>query len=343
MRLITPMRVLTPAPHQLRLDANDWKILSEIRNNARQPLTKIAEKCHLSRQIVEYRLKQMSDQQLITGYRTVVNIRKLGYKSYHVFVDAHTPVEEKELLSRALKSDYVNALIMYSGRYNMEISILAKDEEDFLKKYAQLADQIHVRKDQFLVLLETISARVLPDKYIKKLPDRINFQEVKEKEKSVSFDATDLKMLYSLSKDATKTNVSLAEELKLSKDAIKYRLRQLEESGLIVEYRPAVNYSALGFSINAVLVNLNQDLAKVKQFENFLKAEQSVLWCAKTFGYYDYLIYVISHNLDEFHDTINKMKTQFAEVIKNYEVLFAYEEVKYEFMSKSVMMEWGMK
>ncbi len=337
------MRVLTPLQHQLKLDANDWKILSEIRNNARQPLTKIAEKCHLSRQIVEYRLKQMADQQLITGYRTVVNIRKLGYKSYHVFVDAHTPIEEKELLARALKADYVNALIMYSGRYNMEISIIAKDEEDFLKKYAQLADQIHVRKDQFLVLLETISARVLPDKYIKKIPDKVNFQEVKIRNKPVSFDATDLKLLYLLSKDATQTNVALAEELKLSKDVIKYRLKQLEESGLIVEYRPAVNYSALGFSINAVLVNLNQDLIKVKQFENFLKAEQSVLWCAKTFGYYDYLIYVISHNLDEFHDTINKMKTQFAEVIKNYEVLFAYEEVKYEFMSKSIVGELSKK
>ncbi len=338
------MRVLTPSRQLLKLDANDWKILSEIKDNARQPLTKIAKKVHLSRSAVEYRLKQMHQEQLITGYRTLINIHKLGYKSYHVFLDAHTPHEEKELLARAIDADYVNALILYSGRYNLEISILAKDELDFLEKYAQLVDKIHFRKDLYLILLETISARVLPDKYIQKSSSKEkSFLTFRKKNDSSKFDSVDIKLLYSLSKEATKTNLSLAKELKISKDVLKYRLKKLEENGTIIEYRPAINYSALGLSINAVLINLSQDTEKIKQFENFLKNEPSVLWSARTFGYYDYLLYVISQGLDEFHQTINNLKKQFAELIKNYEVLFAYEEVKYEFISKNMVEELNLK
>lgn len=338
------MRVLTPSQQQLKLDANDWKILSEIKDKARQPLTKIAEKVHLSRSAVEYRLKQMHQQQLITGYRTVINNHQLGYKPYHVFVDAHTPHEEKELLARAVNADYVNALILYSGRYNLEISILAKDEFDFLEKYALLVNKIHFRKDLYLILLETISAKVLPEKYIpKNFPLKKSFPLIKKKNDFSKIDQIDVKLLYLLSKEATKTNLSLARELKISKDALKYRLKKLEENGIIIEYRPAVNYSALGLSINAVLINLSQDTERIKQFESFLKGDPSILWCAKTFGYYDYLFYIISRGLDDFHETINKMKRQFAELIKNYEVLFAYEEVKYEFMSKNMVEELGRK
>jgi DNA-binding Lrp family transcriptional regulator len=88
-----------------------------------------------------------------------------------------------------------------------------------------------------------------------------------------------------------------------------------------------------------VLIKLNYNDAEIKNFENFLKQEDSVLWCARTFGYYDYLAYSVTSSLDEFHEFINRIKEQFSGIIKTYEVLFAYEERKYEFMTKSIVTE----
>jgi len=336
------MRVLSEKQPVLRLDAIDWKILFEVKDNIRQPLTKVAETCLLSRQAVEYRLKQMSLNGLITGSRAVINTRLLGYKSYHVLIETHSPEDEKELITRAQKNDAVNLIILYSGKYNLEISILAKDEEEFIQKYIRLVDKIKVRKDLFLTLRGTLVGRVLPEQHIplKKKPE-MTLIETSHKPKEIEVDLQDLQLMYKLSQEAIRTNISLAEELGLSKDTVKYRIKQLEESGLIREYRPVINYSALGLSVNTLLLRVDYQMDEVQKLETFFKSNLSVLWCAKAFGYYDYVLYVITRNLDEFHELIGQIKEKFSELVKTYEILFAHEELKYEFMSKSVLREFG--
>jgi DNA-binding Lrp family transcriptional regulator len=282
----------------------------------------------------------MEQNSLITGSRTVINVRKLGYKSYHVFIEAHTPEEEKMLLQRANKTECVNAIILYSGKYNLEVSIMAKNEEEFLVHYAGLVNNIRLREDQVLVLMDTVTAKVLPDKYLKTKEKKENYNHAgKDKDLAYLPDATDLELLNQLSQNATQTNLSLAEKFGLSKDTVKYRIKQLENSHYILEYRPVINYSALGLSINSVLIKLNYNEAEIKAFELFLKEEDSVLWCVRTFGYFDYLVYAITSSLDDFHGFINKIKHKFSGIIKTYEVLFAYEEMKYEFMARSIVKE----
>ena len=133
------MRVLTSPQQELLPDTKDWRILREYVANIRQPLSSIAKKCLLSRQAVEYRLKQLQQNHLIIGSRAVVDIHKLGYSSYHIFMEIHTPEEEKMLLQRASHASYVNAIIRYSGKYNLEISIMAKSPQEFVEYYEQLA------------------------------------------------------------------------------------------------------------------------------------------------------------------------------------------------------------
>lgn len=336
------MRVLSPKLQLLHLDAIDWKILFEVKDNIRQPLTKVAETCLLSRQAVEYRLKQMALNNLITGSRAVINTRLLGYKSYHVLIETQSPEDEKELVNRAQKNDSINLIILYSGKYNLEISLLAKDEEDFIHKYIHLVNGLRIRKDMFLTLRSTLVGRVLPEQFMHlKKKTEMKVIEPSSKSKEVKFDMQDLQLMYRLSQEATRTNTSLAEELKLSKDTVKYRIKQLEESGLIREYRPVINYSALGLSVNTLLLRVDYRMEEVQKLEMFLKSNLSILWCAKALGYYDYMIYVITRNLDEFHELISQIKEKFSDLVKTYEVLFAHEELKYEFMSKSIVKEFG--
>ena len=150
-------------------------------------------------------------------------------------------------------------------------------------------------------------------------------------------DKTDLELLQALSQNATQSTLALAKDLNLSKDTVKYRIQQLEKENYLVEYRPVINFSALGISINAVLIKLNHNEQEIKLFETFLKSEESVLWAVKTFGYFDYLIYIMGRNLDEFHEVINRLKQKFEGIIKTYDVVFAYYEVKYDFMAKNIV------
>ncbi|MBI2666613.1 Lrp/AsnC family transcriptional regulator [Candidatus Woesearchaeota archaeon] len=224
------MRVLAQQKKAILLDKKDWRILQEAVQNVRQPLSRIAQQCQLSRQSVEYRLQQMEKNQLLIGSRAVVNIRALGYSSYHVFLEVRTPEQEKELIKRALAAPFVNALLVYSGKFNLEISLMVKSNEEFLEYYHQLMEGIRVRDELILVLLQTLRNEVLPQRYFP-------FRKEKGKEENISLltgktsgiisgkisaktvaktsgkrvkvylpDETDFKLLFLLSRDARRAS-----------------------------------------------------------------------------------------------------------------------------------------
>ena len=58
----------------INLDKKDFKILLELDKNARQTDSKIAKKIGLSKQVVNYRIKNLIKDELITKFYTLVNV-----------------------------------------------------------------------------------------------------------------------------------------------------------------------------------------------------------------------------------------------------------------------------
>ena len=115
------MKVLSTDNSQKKkviLHKYDERILALLGTNARLPISKIAQQLRLSRQSVEYRVAVMEREHLLAGSRAVINIRQLGYQSYHFFLTLHHTASEQTLVHRAKESDHVNVLISYSGKWN---------------------------------------------------------------------------------------------------------------------------------------------------------------------------------------------------------------------------------
>src|SRR3989344_1365814 len=196
------MRVLAQEKKAILLDKKDWRILQESVKNVRQPLSQIAKECQLSRQSVEYRLQQMEKNQLLIGSRAVVNIRALGYSSYHVFLEVRTPEQEKELIKRAVAAPFVNALLVYSGKFNLEISLMVKSTEEFLAKYHLLVEGLALRDEHILVLQQTLCNEVLPQRYFPLEKEKRREEKIlakKDKRKAYAPDERDLRLLFLLS------------------------------------------------------------------------------------------------------------------------------------------------
>lgn len=329
------MRVLSDKNDKLQLDAKDWRILNNIIENPRIPLSKVAKNISLSRQSVEYRLKQMEKNGLITGFKAIVNIGKLGYRSYHIFLTLTTNKSEDLFLEHAKKLPFVNAIITYRGRFNYEISIMAQNIEEFLKYYNLLVKGFSIQEDDTLILLKTIKSEVLPYKFFKKDVEKYNKTNIR-KEVPYNPDNTDITIMKELAENSSLTNTELSSKLDMSKDTISYRVKRLIESNYLIQFRPAINFDILNLSVNTILLKLDQYNLTPQDFEKIVAQEDSVLWATRTFGKYDFIIYVISENLGKFHDFFEKIKVIAEGSIKMYELLFAHRQYKYSFMADSI-------
>ena len=68
------------------VDEKDLQILQILSKNARIPLIELSKKAHLSSQLARYRIKQLEKKKIIAGYRTNINVNKLGYQTYKVYL-----------------------------------------------------------------------------------------------------------------------------------------------------------------------------------------------------------------------------------------------------------------
>ncbi|MEK6825679.1 MAG: winged helix-turn-helix transcriptional regulator [Nanoarchaeota archaeon] len=323
--------------------AYDRKILALLCRNVRLPLAKIAQLLRLSRQSVEYRIKVMEKAHVIAGSRTVVNIQALGYQSYHYFFALHSGEAEKILRERALSSGMVNALITYSGRTTHELSIMARSPSEAQNHFLFLTEGLSLKNVIPVIILSTVKASVLPELQSEKLPvirhirnDPSFSKQFTLPTQSYIADEKDLVLLYLLSQDAHLSLSELGKKTQLSSDAVSYRIKKLIRGDYIKEFRPVINFDALSYSVQAVLMKAKRSSKEDLEFKNYLNNDLNVLWATEVFGEWDYLLYVINHSQDEIHAILNGLQKTFPDYVSSYELFFAYQEHKYAFMTEAM-------
>ena len=70
----------------MKLDIKDKKILYELDKNAKISASDVAKIVLLSKDAVGYRIKNLEDKGIIRGYRAVVDLTKLGYSLFRVYL-----------------------------------------------------------------------------------------------------------------------------------------------------------------------------------------------------------------------------------------------------------------
>jgi len=64
----------------INIDLKDRKILYHLDLNCRQSYSQIGKKVGLSKKVVEYRVKRMEKEKIITGYWTNIDSYRFGYQ-----------------------------------------------------------------------------------------------------------------------------------------------------------------------------------------------------------------------------------------------------------------------
>jgi Lrp/AsnC family leucine-responsive transcriptional regulator len=124
----------------------------------------------------------------------------------------------------------------------------------------------------------------------------------------MKLDRIDARLLTELQQDGRRTVVELAEQIGLSGTPCARRIRQLEENGVIQGYTAVVDPARLGLSVQAfVQVKLERQTDEnVSQFQQELESLDAVVSCHAVTGEYDFLLQVITTDLDALSNIVLK-------------------------------------
>ncbi|MEK6962893.1 MAG: Lrp/AsnC family transcriptional regulator [Nanoarchaeota archaeon] len=336
------MRVLTQEtfPNKLKLDAKDKQILAYLALDVRIPYTTLAKKVLLSPDAVRYRIDRLKQEQVLIGTRTLVSLGALGFSSYHLFLSLHPPNLKKEAdYIRFFETDSrVNAALQYMGKWDFELAVVSKTPKDLDSFRVDLSQRCPtIQEERIILLLETLKSTALPERIFPDLRMNPASEKIKKKIKMSKLDEKDHHILSVLAEEADMKVEKIVEKTKLSRDIVSYRMKRLVESGVIVGFRPIINYTRLGFSIYAVLFKLQvRSVERERSLRTFLQESPAVLWAVRTLGEWDLLIYIIGKDTEDFYRTIVEIREGFADMIKNYEALIAYREYKYTYLPEII-------
>jgi len=332
------MRYLQKNPKTVKakLDVKDKKILSILSANSRIPLTQLAKKVGLSRDAVNYRIKNYEKNGIIQGYRTLVDMSKFGYKANHLFIRLNNPSREieKRILNKIIKYPFVRAVIKFSGNYDFEIAFITKDIEDLDDILTKIitACSGFLQDYELLTISKTFVAETFPPNF-----SEYKIQKDFKKTLNKKMDKKDIEILKVIGEEATTPLCEIATEVKLSADAVAYRIKNMINTGVIIKFIPIINYASLGYNLHAVLLSIiGLDKEKEKILINFLSSDKNILWAVKTIGRYNVLIYLLVKNIEDLQETMLNLRSLFPKQINHYETLIAYEEYKYIYFPKDL-------
>lgn len=134
----------------------------------------------------------------------------------------------------------------------------------------------------------------------------------------MEFDRTDRAILAALQADGRLSNVSLANQVKLSESACLRRVRQLEEAGIIARYAMLVDQAKAGYPSDVfVQISLQrqqgEDLAR---FEAAVREVPEIMECYLMTGDADYLLRVIASDAADFERIHTRLLTRLPGVAR---------------------------
>jgi DNA-binding Lrp family transcriptional regulator len=126
-----------------------------------------------------------------------------------------------------------------------------------------------------------------------------------------TLDSIDRRLLAELQAEGRVTNVDLARRVGLTAPPCLRRVRSLEESGVIRGYHADLEPSRLGFAITVfAMVSLkSQAEADLRAFEDHIKALPEVRECHMLNGEIDFILKIVSKDLQSFQEFLTSKLT----------------------------------
>ena len=308
----------------VKIDIKDRRILTELDMNARMPLTQLAKKVGLSRQVVEYRIKKMEKENLIFCTRAIFDSVVAGFNWYRVAFRLQNvnKEEKKSFLDYLTDHKYMFWLGEVGGNWDLIMNFICKDIfkfnkifEEVIKKYGS-----YIRDYEILIYINVYD---LERKYIlneEKKERKFIFHEMKYNPK-INLDELDKNIIRELSKNARISNIELGKKFGVTANTIKNRIKIMIKNKFLLGFRLLINPSIYGYTSHMLFFEITRlDLQKERELIDYLKTIPNITYLVKHIGRWRIGMEIETKDEKEFQDIFIDIRGRFSDIITDFEL-----------------------
>ncbi|MEK6937524.1 MAG: Lrp/AsnC family transcriptional regulator [Nanoarchaeota archaeon] len=317
----------------LKIDLIDRKILYELDHNARLPLTQMAKKLRISRETLNYRIKNLEKEGVITKYVAQIDPTKLGYSVFKLFFKFQnlSREKEKELLDWLINNPYIYWVASSKGKWDLNITVFARnishlDEilSGFINKFGSF-----IAEQEFNT---TLKVGILSKNWLMESKKERELRSFGAESKDLNLDQIDVEILRLLANNARMNVLEMAKKIKSTARIVAYRIKDLEKKRIILGYSISVDYEKLSkqfFKANIFFNVLDRNTKK--KIEEYCKSRPNIIYFIFCVGSWPLEIEFLVKDNSEFYQEMDLFREQFPEM-KGHETLIFPKEYKFEWM-----------
>ncbi len=147
----------------------------------------------------------------------------------------------------------------------------------------------------------------------------------------VKIDLKDRKILYQLDLNCRQSNTQIGKKVGLKKDVVSYRIKRMQDEGVIINYWTAINTFKLGYNVFRIYINFRYVDAQIKEniIQHFINYKKT--WTvASVKGPIDLDVIVWVKNIYEFYDFWDKTLEKYEDYFEKYIISIYIKAVGYK-------------
>jgi DNA-binding Lrp family transcriptional regulator len=237
-------------------------------------------------------------------------------------------VIEKSIINYLSKEKKVWWIAQCAGKWNLIYSICAKNTRELyevVNKFNQEFSKYILNQE----MVAHVEVEVFSRSHLIGRPAvGVTWSEEIASE---TLDETDTKILRELSTNARASSVDIAHKLGLTERIVIYRIKDLIKRKIIVRFRPLLDLTKVGFSFYKAIIHLkNFSNEKDKKLKEYCRNLGNIFHYEKKIGPWMLEFEMDSENYEKANEQLKKMKEEFPNYIKNYELILITAEPKGE-------------
>lgn len=320
-----------------RLNMKDYRILNIFDDDPNVSLSKLAKKIRMSIQATDYRVNRLLKQKTIYSFFTLIDLGKLGYTLFRVHIKLKNANEDllKEF-SKNLFEDYPTFWVAFvSGSFDIIIDIWSKNANEFEKLFSKILD-----KHKYLIYSYEINPILELDIYAY----GYFLKETGNREKVVLFrndsiekiDDKDRKILQTMKGDSRLAYEVIGKKVDLTRNAVKYRIKNLENKKIIAGYKMMVDFKHFDRLTYKIFIKYdNSKINQEKLLLEYLKKIPGILSTTKHLGRWNLDIEIEPRNAKELQSFIMMLRSKFS-IVENYEFIQILEDYGLDFFPEKL-------